>query len=177
MRIGEYIKCRRAALGYTQQNLADNLSISKQAVHKWENDLSLPDIMIIPELAAVLQVSSQFISEAIWMGNSKALISHFVMISVEEKDDESYVIYVIESKDFLQAKERYDALYAGADPILPKLAAYYAYDNSRRITMKLQESEYDSEGAEPIRSLVIEHCDLTPVVEDHIKKGDFSCTL
>ena len=170
MRIGEYIKYRRAALGYTQQELANNLSISKQAVNKWENNLSLPDIMIIPELAILLKIAPQFIIDAIWIGNSEALISHFVSVSVEEKNGESYIIYVIESKDFMPAKERYDALCAGTDPVIPEIAEYYKHDNSRRIIVMLEETEYDKDGEFSTRSLKIESHDLTPIIEDYLKK-------
>ncbi len=172
MRIGEYIKCRRSALGYTQQSLADSLSVSKQAVNKWENDLSLPDIMIIPELAAILKVSTQFIMDAIWLGNSEALISHFVFISAVEKSGEAYVIHVIESKDYLPAKERYDSICGGGDGIIKVAAEYYEHDNSRRIIITLEESEYDRDGEFPARSLMIESCDLTCLIEDYLKKDE-----
>jgi len=39
--IGNYISQKRKELGYTQQNLAEKLSISFQAVSRWENGDSL----------------------------------------------------------------------------------------------------------------------------------------
>ena len=57
MNIGKIITDRRKALGLTQQALAEKLKISFQAISKWENGISYPDITILPVLAAVLDVS------------------------------------------------------------------------------------------------------------------------
>ena len=57
MNIGRIITDRRKALGLTQQALAERLNISFQAVSKWENCTSYPDVTILPVLAAVLNVS------------------------------------------------------------------------------------------------------------------------
>lgn len=57
MNIGKIIIERRKALGFTQQALAEKLNISFQAVSKWENDTSYPDVTLLPQLAAVLNVS------------------------------------------------------------------------------------------------------------------------
>lgn len=55
--IGNRIAQKRKELGYTQQNLADKLNISFQAVSKWENGSSTPDVHLLPELAGILQTS------------------------------------------------------------------------------------------------------------------------
>lgn len=39
-KIGNIIMNKRKALGYTQQNLADRLHVSFQAVSKWETGVS-----------------------------------------------------------------------------------------------------------------------------------------
>ena len=57
MNIGRIITERRKAIGLTQQALAEKLNISFQAVSKWENGTSYPDITLLPALAAVLDVS------------------------------------------------------------------------------------------------------------------------
>ena len=43
--------------GYTQETLAEALSISPQAVSKWENGHSLPDTALLPDLARILDCS------------------------------------------------------------------------------------------------------------------------
>lgn len=55
--IGGRIKYHRKRLGMTQEQLAARMGVSAQAVSKWENDLSCPDISILPELAALFGIS------------------------------------------------------------------------------------------------------------------------
>ena len=55
--MGSVIARKRKELGLTQEQLATALGISFQAVSKWENDISCPDIGSIPRLAEVLGVS------------------------------------------------------------------------------------------------------------------------
>lgn len=55
--IGSMIAKKRKALGYTQQQLADQLHISAQAVSKWENNTGCPEITLLPQLARSLHTS------------------------------------------------------------------------------------------------------------------------
>ncbi|MDE7298631.1 MAG: phosphoribosylformylglycinamidine cyclo-ligase [Lachnospiraceae bacterium] len=57
VRIGSFIMNKRRELGMTQQQLADRLSISFQAVSKWETGISYPNIEILCDLATVLDVT------------------------------------------------------------------------------------------------------------------------
>ena len=56
-RMGNFIMSKRKELGLTQQQLADRLSISFQAVSKWENGTTYPNIEILGDLSAVLGVT------------------------------------------------------------------------------------------------------------------------
>lgn len=56
-KIGNFIMAKRKALGLTQQQLADQLNVSFQAVSKWENGTTYPNIEILRDLAIVLEVS------------------------------------------------------------------------------------------------------------------------
>ena len=47
----------RKSKGYTQEQIAEKVNISYQAVSKWENDISSPDISILGELATILGVT------------------------------------------------------------------------------------------------------------------------
>ena len=47
----------RKSKGYTQEQIAEKVNISYQAVSKWENDISSPDISILGELASILEVT------------------------------------------------------------------------------------------------------------------------
>lgn len=55
--LGERIKYHRKRLGLTQEQLAERMRVSAQAVSKWENNLSCPDISVLPELADVFGIS------------------------------------------------------------------------------------------------------------------------
>lgn len=51
--LGKRISAHRKRLGLTQDQLAERVGVSAQAVSKWENDLSCPDISILPKLASI----------------------------------------------------------------------------------------------------------------------------
>lgn len=55
--IGQRIQRLRKAKGLTQEDVAKRITISPQAVSKWENDASSPDITMIGDLADILGVS------------------------------------------------------------------------------------------------------------------------
>ena len=55
--LGRRIARLRLEHGMTQEHLAGELGVTAQAVSKWENDLSAPDIMLLPTLAHTLDVT------------------------------------------------------------------------------------------------------------------------
>lgn len=57
MTIGQRIAERRKAIGLTQQRMADALHVSFQAVSKWENGASLPDVALLAPIAQLLHTS------------------------------------------------------------------------------------------------------------------------
>jgi len=56
--MGKRIMQLRKEKGYTQEQLAELCGVSAQAVSKWENDVSCPDISILPQLAELLGVTT-----------------------------------------------------------------------------------------------------------------------
>ena len=56
--MGKIIKKLRKDHGFTQEELAERLGVTYQAVSKWENDTGMPDISQIVPLASVLEVST-----------------------------------------------------------------------------------------------------------------------
>ncbi|MCI8332275.1 MAG: helix-turn-helix transcriptional regulator [Clostridiales bacterium] len=55
-KLGSKITAARKALGLTQEQLAKELSVTAQAVSKWESGAGFPDISLIPEIAQILQI-------------------------------------------------------------------------------------------------------------------------
>jgi len=56
--LGKRIMHHRKRLNLTQDQLAEKLGITPQAVSKWENDLSCPDITMLPKLAAIFGITT-----------------------------------------------------------------------------------------------------------------------
>lgn len=56
-KIGAFIAASRRARGLTQQQLAGELGVTNRAVSKWETGQGLPDIALLPALAAALGVT------------------------------------------------------------------------------------------------------------------------
>ena len=57
MTIGKRIAHFRKEKGLTQEDLAQHMGISPQAVSKWENDQTCPDISALPKLARLFGVT------------------------------------------------------------------------------------------------------------------------
>lgn len=51
----------RKSKGITQEQLAKVLNVSSQAVSKWENGISLPDVLMLPQIAEYFNVSVDYI--------------------------------------------------------------------------------------------------------------------
>lgn len=56
--LGKRIVQNRRRLGLTQDALAEQLGVTAQAVSKWENDLSCPDISMLPKLAEIFGITT-----------------------------------------------------------------------------------------------------------------------
>ena len=58
MTIGKRIALLRKEKGMTQEDLASAMGVSPQAVSKWENDQTCPDISALPKLSKLLGVTA-----------------------------------------------------------------------------------------------------------------------
>ena len=58
LQIGNRIRELRKANNMTQEQLAEIIGISFQAVSKWENNIALPDISLVPTLARIFGVTT-----------------------------------------------------------------------------------------------------------------------
>ena len=55
--VGRIINERRRERGMTQEQLAEKLGVTYQAVSKWENGLACPDIALLPVIAGVFDTT------------------------------------------------------------------------------------------------------------------------
>jgi len=57
MEIGLKLKKARAKSGFTQEQVAEKLMISRQTVSNWENEKSLPDVVSVMKMSDLYQIS------------------------------------------------------------------------------------------------------------------------
>ena len=79
--LGNKIKELRKGRGVTQQQLADAIGISFQAISKWETGIALPDITLVPALANYFGITT----DALFHFNL-----HEMQKKVEYISDEAY---------------------------------------------------------------------------------------
>lgn len=56
MNISEQIRENRKKIGLTQEQIANYLGVSTPAVNKWENNMTYPDVTLLPALARLLKI-------------------------------------------------------------------------------------------------------------------------
>lgn len=55
--LGKKLKSSRVKKKYSQNDVAEQLHISRQSISKWENDMSYPDLNNLVKLSTYYQVS------------------------------------------------------------------------------------------------------------------------
>ena len=61
MNIGERIQELRKKSSMTQEQLAELLRVSPQAISKWERGVANPDLYLIPDIAEIFSVSADYL--------------------------------------------------------------------------------------------------------------------
>ena len=87
MNIGETIKKLRKQKDMTQEQLAEYLNISPQAISRWEINSTLPDITLIPTLANIFDVSADVLL-GIDITMKEKRIQEIVEQAIEYKKDD-----------------------------------------------------------------------------------------
>lgn len=117
--ISEILKNLRKEKGISQETLAEYMGVSVQAVSKWENNLSYPDIEFLPTLSGYYNVSIDYLLTGV--------TSSTVSTCKEENsfpDDNIYRIVQFKGKQLLT----YDT-YDYKNPILLKLTEDELFHN------------------------------------------------
>lgn len=82
--LGKRIVLNRKRLGLTQDALAEQLGVTAQAVSKWENDQSCPDITMVPKLAQVFGITTD---ELLGLEHREPLQAEVVTPETEPDDE------------------------------------------------------------------------------------------
>lgn len=93
--LGKRIATLRKEKNLKQDDLAQKLNISPQAISKWENDLTCPDISILPELSSILGVSI----DELLTGKKEETVK---MVPVEERKEISKMMLKIVVEDTIE---------------------------------------------------------------------------
>lgn len=105
--IGENIRIMRRRCGFTQEELAARLSVTPQAVSKWENGGGLPDLSLIVPLAQIFGVTTDsllgVVSAVYGKAHTEAALSHEKLLmasslSSAEKHLAAYAYFRAESE-------------------------------------------------------------------------------
>ena len=88
--LGKRIAAHRKQLGLTQDALAERLGVTAQAVSKWENDQSCPDITMLPRLAEIFDSTI----DALLGVEKKVETEEAVPVPVQEEVAEASVVTV-----------------------------------------------------------------------------------
>ena len=94
--LGIRIAALRKERGLTQEELAEKLGVSSQAVSKWENDLSCPDIMLLPALAKIFDTTTD---ELLTGKKDERPEARFLPPSERKSFDELMLRIKVDSKD------------------------------------------------------------------------------
>ena len=65
MSLGEKLRECRKMVNLTQEELAEKLCVSRQAITKWENDIGIPDVINLQELSNIFGITNDVINTII----------------------------------------------------------------------------------------------------------------
>lgn len=85
--LGKRIVANRKRVGLTQDQLAERIGVTAQAVSKWENDQSCPDIAILPRLAKIFDITVDEL-----LGGEAPEKVHQAEVVTEENEPEGFHI-------------------------------------------------------------------------------------
>ena len=107
--LGENIRSLRIANGITQEQFGYEMGVSAQAVSRWENGVTYPDIIMLPMIADYFDVSLDYLCERQW-NNQIGYVAddrREDMIKISELSDEEFklvVAYVQAMRDLKKVK-------------------------------------------------------------------------
>lgn len=117
--IGSKIRELRKKKGITQEGLASVLSVSPQAVSKWESGLTYPDMEMMPVIAGYFEVSMDMLFD---------YDIREMKTKIQKMIDDAWVYFFDDTPKYIEIMK--DALqeYPGNEELLTALLGAYEYD-------------------------------------------------
>ena len=122
MSIGKNIAYFRKSKGYTQEELGQKVGVTNQAVSKWESETSMPDIMLLPQIANALDVplDDLFAESIIKTSAQKSKVFNMEAVHNFPKDIQAVVIDSLCRQTNLVNCNSWDMLKAEQNPSTKK---------------------------------------------------------
>ncbi|MDE6607536.1 MAG: helix-turn-helix domain-containing protein [Lachnospiraceae bacterium] len=94
MEIGNKLKKARTEKGFTQEQTADALGVSRQTISNWENDKSYPDIISVIKMSEIYSIS----------------LDHLLKEEISMNQKQTYMEYLEESTNAVKAKRNLEKI-------------------------------------------------------------------
>ena len=91
--LGKRIVSNRKRIGLTQDQLAEQLGVTAQAVSKWENDQSCPDISTLPKLADIFGITTDEL-----LGREDPIPARTAEVVCDEEENEDDGVHIQSGK-------------------------------------------------------------------------------
>ena len=90
MTLGKKLKEIRKNFGLSQEELAEMMHVSRQAITKWENDNGLPDVSNLQELSKVFGLTVDYL-----LDNDKQLPALSMRLELNKEDYKNKILCTV----------------------------------------------------------------------------------
>ncbi len=105
MEIGNIIKSLRLSKGLRQEQFAVDIGVSVQTVSRWENDVNVPDLSMLPILASYFKVTTDFLLGMKGDASMAKLLKTVETFEVPSKEDANKMIENFKAAPFPKLKD------------------------------------------------------------------------
>ena len=149
MKIGQNIKKLRKNADMTQEKLAELLSISSQAVSRWETDSAMPDISLLPSLCNVFNVSADEL-----LGIDSVKQNEEIYEIRKKADEKSSRGYMKEAREILE-----EGLHKfPKSHLMMRDLMYVAFDQSKDSDFRVEERNLFKQETIKLGERILESC-------------------
>ncbi|MBQ9745268.1 MAG: helix-turn-helix transcriptional regulator [Clostridia bacterium] len=158
--IGQTIKKLRKERNLTQEELAEQLNVTSQAISKWENDTGMPDISQVLPLASVFGVSTDILFGTAGMNDAEEVEK--IIDELHQKNKNLEIDDYEEYKHLIEALKRYPNNYTLLYNCMVKGSFLLRTEWREKLSKEEKKCVYD----ECIRqsNVILQYCPRTDIV-------------